>query len=814
MGSLRADAVGAQAAAMARADLEGTVGERFAAVAALCPDAPALVSDGRSWSYAALNRAANALAWRLLAELGDGEIPVILEPAPDPWMLVGVLAACKAGKPFTALAEGLGDELKAALVRELRPGLTLDAAVIQQVGAIEQVGREDRNPPTAFGPERAVSIVYTSGSTARPKGVVRTHGNLLHRAWIYRGHSGVGPGDVQALMAPLSHVGAESDLFGAWLNGATVSRYPASRGVGGVARWLVEDRVALWHPPVGLLRRFLGLLEEPLDPPALRLVALGGETIYWSDVRALRAKLGAGIAVLHRYSSSEAGNIAALEARAELGPNSAVVPAGFPCDDKQVRISEQGEAIVSSRYLARGYWGGPDFGEEYATGDLGRFDAEGRLHLLGRKDRRVKVRGYLVDLAEVEGVILAEPGVAEAAVIAAGDRLLAYVVRPPQGLEARVAAKLAPWMRPDAYVALDEMPLTATGKVDRRSLPEPAARGAAPAAGLEHQLTALWRSVLERDDLGADDDFFALGGDSLRAGELAVRISRLVEREVPVSALFWAPTPRAMSQAVTDGAIHEGGLAPLADGEGEPWLLLPPPPEATTWYRDLPKALRGPVYGFHVRWTQTEIHAVAAKIASELDARWPRRRFSLAGYSFGGNLAFEAARLLDDRVSAVVLIDSHAPGFVTGREIDHGVVGNRLAVYRHTLNCWRFEARTWRRLQGKARREWARSYGAELRNRLDWRFILRKALVEKPAPRAALGVRHHDTGRYAGRTHVVRFSHPYPGTPADPYLGWGRWAEGPLTAETIPGIHLPLMFQAPWAEPLARALERGRGDAA
>jgi acyl-coenzyme A synthetase/AMP-(fatty) acid ligase/thioesterase domain-containing protein len=785
---------------------ELTVGQRFETIVALQPEATAICSGGETLTFAQLNSAANAMAARVVAKLGEGEIPVLLDGVTDVRLLVAVLGLLKAGKPFAVVNSGMGQEARQSIVEDLEPGLILGAEDI----VVEQSGAPD--PPVSFDGERAASIVYTSGSTAKPKGVVRTHRNLLHRAWTYRDASDVGPGDVQALMAPLSHVGAESDLFGAWMNGAQISHYPASLGVAGLTAWLTTQLVTLWHPPVGLLRRWLGLLEAPVQLPALRMIALGGEAVYGSDVRLIRKLCGEQMRILHRYSSSEAGNITAYEVGSNAVPDDQVLPAGFACPDREVQVSEHGEVIVRSEFVSRGYWKVSAFGGVYATGDLGRFDANGCLHLKGRQDRRVKVRGFLVDLTEVEGVLRSIEGVGELAVIARGEMLLAYVVRPPADLQRQAREKLSPWMLPNAFVALEQLPLTATGKVDLLALPVPEAKSEAPRPGLEAELVELWRKVLGREQAGATDHFFEMGGDSLRAAELVVRISRLVGREVPASALYWAPTPRAMREAIENNQLAVGRIVPLAGGVGEPWLLLPPPPNGTTFYRDLPAQIGAPVYGVDAQWQRHQVHEEARQIAAELKARWPGQTIRLAGFSFGGNLAFEVAKLMEGQIQSVVLIDSHAPGFLTGREMNHGVVGNRLAVWSYMLECWGFEIRTWARLRGDARKTFARETLAALRAKLNLRFILRRLFTEAPATIGPPGARHHETGVYAGHVHVIRFATPYPGTSPDPYLGWKRWATGKLTAETLPGVHLPLIFLMPWAGPIAAALRSGCGS--
>ena len=781
-----------------------TVGKRFEDIAAKQPDALALWSGGQTLSYGGLNKQANRLANRVLSQLGSGEIPVLLDSVVNDRLLVAVLALCKAGKPFVVVNEGMGKAVRDSIVEDLEPGLILGQQEVE-----EQSG-DEANPEPGFGGDRAASIVYTSGSTAKPKGVVRTHASLLHRAWVYREASGIGEGDVQALMAPLSHVGAESDLFGAWMNGAQVSHYPASLGVGKLADWLVGQRIAFWHPPVGLLKRWLGLMEEPQHLPALQLIALGGESIYWSDVKRIRRVCGEHVRILHRYSSSEAGNISAFEVGADIATGDGVVPAGFACPDKEITISSQGEVIVGSQYLSRGYWKGSPFGQSYSTGDLGRLDEEGCLHLKGRSDRRVKVRGFLVDLEEVEGVLQSLDGVREAAVIADQDRLLAYVVSPPPDIEAQAKSRLAPWMMPNAFMALAQMPLTSTGKVDRKALPLPVSEGVKPQPGLEEKLVELWRMVLGRDQAGATDHFFQLGGDSLRAAELAARISRLVEREISTKEIYWAPTPAMMRLAIEENQSKPGNMVPLVGGEGEPWLLLPPPPSGTTFYLGLPAMIGTPVYTFDLKWSTGDTAEVAEKIAAELKAYWPGRKLKLAGFSLGGTLAVEVAKLLEEQVELVVVLDSSAPGFLTGRERNHGRIGNRVVVLSYMLLSWWFEIRTWLRLQGSARREFAVATLGELKKKFYWRFIWQRLFTEVPKPHPSSVLRHRSTSTYHGRLHVIRFSAAYPGTPNDPYLGWGRWAEK-ISGETVEGIHHRLMFLSPWAGALAAALRRLEG---
>jgi aryl carrier-like protein len=297
-------------------------------------------------------------------------------------------------------------------------------------------------------------------------------------------------------------------------------------------------------------------------------------------------------------------------------PDGAVPAIGPPEEEAEIRLldedghpvapGETGEIIVTSRYLSPGYWGRDDLTRErfrtvegtgeraYATGDLGRALPDGSIAHLGRKDFQTKVRGYRVEPAEVEGALRAVPGVRQAAVMGQADgqgghRLIAYVVTTAAVGEVRKALRdrLPDYLVPSRFVAVPALPLTPSGKLDRLALPDPGRdRPAldrpfrAPATPLERALADIWGEVLDLDEIGVDDEFLELGGDSLLAMQVATRVREACGLDVPIQALFEAPTVAQMALTVVASAAGRapGATAPFVGEAPAPGRGATPSP--------------------------------------------------------------------------------------------------------------------------------------------------------------------------------------------------------------------------------------------
>jgi amino acid adenylation domain-containing protein len=454
----------------------------------------------------------------------------------------------------------------------------------------------------------AAVLTFTSGSTGEPKGVLGRHRSLTHFLPWQTERFGLGPDDRFSLLSGLAHDPLQRETFTAlWSGGTLAIPEPGARHrPGRLAAWLAEAEVTVAHLTPALAR-LLG--ERPAGAPAPRLPRLRraffvGDVLTRGTVERLAA-LAPDLEVVNLYGATETQRAVSFFPLADLfsdRPCHQVVPLGRGMPDVQLLVlrrdggrcgaGEVGEVFVRSPHLALGYLGAPRTtaerflpdgfggsrgGRLYRTGDLGRHRRDGGVEPLGRADRQVKVRGFRVEPAEVEAALEDHPAVAQAAVLPRGDgddrRLVAWWV-PADGfgeaaeadLRAHLAARLPEPMVPAAWVRLDALPLTANRKLDRDALPEPPRPAAGtpaepPATATEAALAEIWSEVLGTGAPGRGDDFFALGGHSLRLVQVLARVAERFGVELPVREAFAAPTLTGMAAAL-DAARRSAGPAP------------------------------------------------------------------------------------------------------------------------------------------------------------------------------------------------------------------------------------------------------------
>jgi amino acid adenylation domain-containing protein len=749
--------------AFERAELAGTVVERLARVAARFPTHDAVVSDRQRWTYAAFEARTNQVATAIVdrVRLGEGCVAYLVGHAPE--MVLCALAAIKAGKAYLCVHPGwppaAGRDVIAHAVPDLlvcdrssEPAGREMAHGVCDVLVLEEVdGRYSTEAPAgvAIDARDPAAIYYTSGSTGRPKGVVKSHRALLHRAWLCREYDAVNAADRQSLLTFCSFASSEADVFGGLLNGAAVEVFDvASRGLAAFGAWIDARRITLLHPPVLLFRRYLATLGGAGLHPSVRLVALAGEAVMASDVREWRRRFSGGCALRHRFSSTEAGHVAVAVvgpatgsavlagATAAVAADTADLPPARAVADKELLVvdeqgrpvpaGEAGELLVGSAFLADGYWRRPaetaaGFPEDprhpsrrhFRTGDMGRLLADGAFEFLGRRDHQVKVRGYRVELREVEQALLALPGVKEVAVIAerAGDetRLVGFAVMrdghvvtdgPAAALRAEMRLALPEWKVPARIHVVDALPLTLTGKVDRQVLGQfdNAARGdarppedaVATRAGasdlLVAELATIWEALLSGIKVGPDDDFFELGGHSLLAAQLLHRVGQRFGRSLTPGDLVGAPTVRRLAELIRSPA-DESGPAPGAVAVGRdpavvslkasgcwpPLFCVPVVGGSALTYVPLARRLSAdqPVYALELPqgsdggFTVESVGQVARWMVGHVRRVCPRGPYRLCGHSFGAVLAYEMARQLGaagGRVELLAMLDGRVPG--------------------------------------------------------------------------------------------------------------------------------------------------------
>ncbi|MFF3442918.1 amino acid adenylation domain-containing protein [Streptosporangium sp. NPDC002721] len=566
------------------------------AIAVGCGDETLTYADLelRVASLAALLRRHGVVRETVVAVLADRSIDVVAALLAV-WRAGGAYLPVDPELPAERVATILSGSGAALLVAARRPEpLSVDVPVVLlEHGEPEEVVRPADGGDAAY-------VIYTSGSTGQPKGVVVEHRALADRvAWMREAY-GLGPGDRVVQFAAIGFDAHAEEIYPALASGAALELLPG--GAVTLPEVLAEPRgreVTVLDLPTAYWHRLVDQIDEVAWPERLRLVILGGEQVHAEAVARWRERFGDRVRLVNTYGPTEATIIATA---ADLGPADAGArpPIGRPVGGTRAVVAEPrgvpggplrrvppgvpGELLLGGAGLARGYLGRPDLtaerflddpeaGRLYRTGDLVRWRADGTLEFLGRVDDQMKVRGFRIEPAEIEGRLLTDPGVRQAAVIAREDRLVAYVAGPADPAELRrdLAAALPPYMVPDVWVTLDELPVTTGGKIDRRALP-------APDLGLDEErafveprndaeilVAGVWQEVLGVGKVGALDDFFALGGHSLLAVRVGSRLRTVAGIDVPVRELFRSRTVADLAAVVERILMEE--LSALTDEE-------------------------------------------------------------------------------------------------------------------------------------------------------------------------------------------------------------------------------------------------------
>ncbi|MFH9405270.1 amino acid adenylation domain-containing protein [Streptomyces sp. NPDC017638] len=614
------------------------------------------------------------------------------------------------------------------------PVLLLDAAPPHTADALTgpaATPSPDGRAPTGAGrgipphPDHLAYVIYTSGSTGRPKGVGVAHRQVVRLLTATAEDFGFGPGDVWSLFHSPAFDFSVWEIWGALAHGGTLAVVPAdvTRSPREFLDFLLAHRVTVLNQTPSAFRELTAEVMARPGPSglALRTVVFGGEALAVDDLAPWFDRFGDRCPdLVNMYGITETTvHVTHRRIRpADLdGPVRS--PIGHALADLRLHLLDAhgrpvprgaaGELHVGGPGVARGYLRrpaltaerfvpdpfGPPGARLYRSGDLCRWRADGELEYLGRADQQVKIRGFRIEPGEIEAALAEHPRVARAAVLArtdpAGDTcLVGYVVPTADGppdaaaLRAHLAALVPPYMVPGAYVVVPALPLTGNGKLDRAALPAPAAGGRAAAAyepprgGSERLLAEMWSEVLGLpvDRVGADDNFFDLGGHSFAALRLISRMESAWDVTVPTATVFSAPTLRALAGWLDERppAPAPSPLVPLHAGGGLPPLILVHPVGGhVLCYTSLAAALGPdrPVHALVARGMRegerpaARIEDMAADYLDALAEAGHDGPLVLGGWSLGGVVAFEMARqatLRDGRTPPVVLIDSHAPG--------------------------------------------------------------------------------------------------------------------------------------------------------
>ncbi|MFC4590848.1 amino acid adenylation domain-containing protein [Sphaerisporangium corydalis] len=593
-----------------------TIHQLIAAQAAIRPDQPAVLYDGRTLTHRALDQRANQLAHHLRTH-GIGPetlVAVLLDRTPD--LIVTLLAILKAGAaylpldpdyPADRLTYMLDDTAAPLVISQESLAARLPGHItplLVDTGWPQIADLPTTEPPPLATPGNLAYVIYTSGSTGRPKGVMIEHEgvvNYLH--WCDQAYPATG--DIGTLLySPVAFDLTVTALFLPLMQGLPVA-IPVPRPGESAFAAAVEELLS--GTPVSFLKMtpshaelLVSSAEAAGVELAVRTMVLGGEELTTDLARRILGVCAPGTVIYNEYGATECSVANVMSATVQVGGDATgPVSVGVPITNTQAYVVDQdgrpvppgvaGECLLGGVCVARGYLNRPELTSRkfavhdltgtpqrlYHTGDLCRWLPDGRLEFIGRIDTQVKLRGYRIELGEIENTLIDHPAVAASAVTVREDtpgvqRLVAYLVPVPgaappgpDDLRTHAARTLPPYMIPAQFVTLPVLPLTPNGKIDRAALPAPTATQPVvrtpPATATEHLIAAIWHDVLGTPDPGVHDDFFDLGGHSLLAFKVISRLRR-AGRPATLQQVMAHPTIHELARALSETARERGGL--------------------------------------------------------------------------------------------------------------------------------------------------------------------------------------------------------------------------------------------------------------
>ncbi len=853
---------------------EASIVDLFQRVAARSPDTIAVAGNTTRLSYRELDERANRIA-NHLRRIGAGPgtfVALCLERSPQ--LPVALLAILKTGAAYVSLDPAYPAARLGFMIDDSRPVavLTLDhlqpllaaalaahpsaadrPAIVTLDGQRDAIARESAAAPgVAIAPTATAYVCYTSGSTGKPKGVCVPHRGVV-RLVDGTDYVHFGPDEVVLEFAPVAFDASTFEVWGPLLNGGRVAVFPPGLpSLAELGEFIRTQGVTTAFITTGLFHQMID--EQPESLAGLRQLITGGEVL--SPTHAVRARQRLPqVRLFNAYGPTENTTFTTMHPMtADPAPGSSV-PIGRPIANSKVYVLDAlrqpvpigvpGELYTGGDGLATGYLRRPDLDAErflpdpfsaepgsrlYRTGDLVRWLADGSLEFLGRADRQVKLRGFRLELGEIEAVLAQHPSVSRAAVLhdmsPAGARLVGYVAGRDSGqpdpveLRRYLQQQLPDYMVPAVLVPVAEIPLNANGKIDRAALPAPDASAApgrpayvAPRNATETRLVALWEKTLGTSPIGVHDSFFELGGHSMAGARLFARIEREFGRRLPLASLFECPTIEQLAARLsnpTETVACSSLVALQPRGSRPPVFFLHGAGGGNLWtYTNILPHLGPdqPAYGLESRGMRglpefTGIEEMAANYIAEIRTVQPHGPYYVAGYCFGGNVAYEIARqlrMLGEEVAFVGLIDSAASN--SGYQ--------KLPWWKPEFH-WRFLVNTsywlsdfieqplreqgrflWRKVRLLSRRIARRVARGE--NRVE----VEEVIDISRFPEIELGLwklhlcayDNYHAKPYEGRVVLFRTrGHPFLCS-FDPQFGWGPLVRGGVEMVNVPGAH-------------------------
>ncbi len=865
------------------------------------PEAIAVVFEDQQMTYQELNISANQLAHHLQA-LGIGPdmlVGICVDRSLE--MVIGLLGILKAGGayvpidpsyPQERIAYMLEDSQVAVLLTQQKLVVSLPqhcAMLVLLDADWEQIAQQkSENPSSGVDPLQLAYTIYTSGSTGKPKGAMNTHQAICNRLlWMQQAYE-LTPEDRVLQKTPFSFDVSVWEFFWPLLTGARliVARPEGHKDSAYLVRLIVEQEITTLHFVPSMLQIFL---EEPRLEGccSLRQVMCSGEALpkelekrFWEN---LDAKLH------NLYGPTEAAVDVTFFA-CDRDHTNQIVPIGRPIANTQIYILDShlqpvpigvpGEIYIGGVGLARAYLNRPELTAEkficnpfenstasrlYKTGDLARYKSDSNIEYLGRLDHQVKVRGFRIELSEIETVLKEHREVQEAVVIVQEERLgnkrlVAYVV-PNQdsvpnenALRHFLAEQLPDYMVPSVFMMLHALPLSPNGKLDRKALPVPdklrpdaqenfvAARNE-----LELKLTTIWQEILDIQPIGIKDNFFALGGHSLLAMSMFMQIEQKLGKYLPLTTLLQAPTIEQLADIIhqkednfqsqqsrvaiegvanqtrpSEGSVSGSSLVPMqTNGSKPPLFCVHALGFSVLYYRNLAHYL-GTDQRFYALQPQgldgkqpllTRIEDMATLYIQQIQTIQPEGPYFLGGASFGGWVAWEMAQQLvaqGQKVALLALFDTPGSGGFFKRVPLLKRVGNHFKSFLKL-------GPTYINTQLKGKSKWL----------MIW-FKQKQRIKQSPS-QFPQDIGHSPThkelklvveaaNKQAQKNYVLRvysglvicfrattYKAPSEGWELDPQMGWGNLVSGELEIHPVPGDH-DSIFREPNVRVLADQL--------
>jgi len=697
------------------------------------PAAVAVTFEGRSLTYRELYARAMGLAQKLRAAGVGRDVPVgiCLDRSLD--LTVAVLAVLQAGGAYVPLDPSLPAERLKMICEDARLALAIsrDSVKVSRdlpIPAIINIAdlpltsaAEPEYLPCPAQPEDLAYILYTSGSTGRPKGVAMPHRALVNLILWQRASLGLEPGQRTLQFASLGFDVSFQEIFGTWCAGGTLVLISEEtrRDFGRLLRLLVEESVQrVFLPFVALQHLAEAAAGRNLFPAALVEAITAGEQLKTTPALRQFFMNLPNCRLWNHYGPTECHVVTSYRLPDDVNAWPELPPIGRAIDNtsaylfdpwgQPVPVGVPGEIYLGGACVARGYFNRPDLTDErfvphsfcphsqdrlYRTGDYGRWNEAGELEFLGRRDEQIKIRGYRVELGDIEAALRQLPGVRAAVAALRNDRgehgyLVGYLVLneqadfSPDAFRSELERVLPNYMIPARFCRLETLPLNSNGKVDRRALPAPQLEVPSPSAEparnyAETRMLRVWSRVLRQSGLRPTDNYFDLGGDSLVAAQLFSEIEAEFGFVFSLSELLNRPTPRQLTELVEQAADEIGwnSLVPIQEqGDASPLFLLPGIGGSLVDYYPLAKQLGGdrPVFGLQphgidgVAEPLDDVIAIAECYWEQIRQVQPRGPYYLAGYSFGGVLAYELAqqiRAAGEEVAMLALVDTSFEDF-------------------------------------------------------------------------------------------------------------------------------------------------------